>query len=69
MYDRSDFNDVSPEIVDHVLMELPIKPLCSDACRGLCPNCGADLNVSLCNCSEQGSSLAFSALKNLKLDR
>lgn len=68
-YFEGDEIDVSPEIVDHVLMELPVKPLCKDTCRGLCANCGSDLNVSVCNCPEQGGSLAFSALKNLKLVR
>ena len=68
-YYEGDEIDVSQEIVDHVLIELPLKPLCSSGCRGLCTNCGADLNTTVCNCSEQRGSFAFSALKNIKLER
>lgn len=61
--------DVSGEAAEHVLMELPLKPLCREECQGLCPQCGIDLNAGSCDCREQKGSLAFSALKNLKLDR
>jgi uncharacterized protein len=61
--------DVSGEVAEHVLMELPIKPLCREECSGLCPHCGIDLNSGSCSCKEQKSGLAFSALKNFKLDR
>ncbi|MBI5657148.1 MAG: DUF177 domain-containing protein [Geobacter sp.] len=61
--------DLAPEVAEHVIIELPLKPLCTDACRGLCSICGIDLNSSSCDCTEQKGSLAFSVLKNLKLDR
>ena len=34
-----------------VLLALPIKPLCREDCRGLCPQCGEDLNVRACSCA------------------
>jgi uncharacterized protein len=68
-YFNGDQIDVSPEISDHVVVELPLKPLCSHNCQGLCMTCGADLNTSQCNCSSNGGSLAFSALKNFKPQR
>ncbi|MSM38349.1 MAG: DUF177 domain-containing protein [Geobacter sp.] len=61
--------DLAPEVAEHVIIELPLKPLCTDTCRGLCSICGIDLNNSSCDCTEQKGSLAFSVLKNLKLDR
>ena len=61
--------DLTPEVAEHVIMELPIKPLCQEGCRGLCTSCGIDLNAGNCNCEMQKGSFAFSALKNLKLDR
>ena len=61
--------DLSSEIAEHVIMELPLKPLCRDECRGLCGSCGVDLNVAECHCTKGTTSLAFSALKDFKLDR
>jgi uncharacterized protein len=62
--DEIDFDD---EIAAQVLLEIPYKPLCSEECRGLCPDCGADLNNSACSCSDKRSSMAFSTLKGLKV--
>lgn len=61
--------DLSPEISDHVLVEFPVKPLCGSGCRGLCATCGADMNNAPCTCAGTGGNIAFSALKNLKLER
>lgn len=36
--------DVSPLLREHVLLELPAKPLCGESCAGLCPECGIDQN-------------------------
>jgi uncharacterized protein len=40
-----------PLIDEQLQLELPMKPLCADACRGLCPHCGADLNNADCGCA------------------
>ena len=64
--DEIDFTD---EIAEQVLMEIPLKPLCKEECRGLCPNCGADLNLADCSCSRTPVNLKFSALQNLKEDK
>jgi len=31
-------------------LALPMKPLCDEACKGLCPQCGANLNTNPCDC-------------------
>ncbi|NLT58608.1 MAG: DUF177 domain-containing protein [Clostridiales bacterium] len=36
-----------------LLLELPSKQLCSEACKGLCPICGADLNSGECGCDHR----------------
>ena len=36
-----------------VLLEMDTKNLCSEDCKGLCPGCGADLNVELCRCKKE----------------
>ena len=36
---------------EQVLLALPMKPLCSETCGGLCPQCGLNLNIERCACS------------------
>lgn len=61
--------DFSAEIAEQVLLAIPFKPLCREDCRGLCGNCGADLNVAECGCDRQGINPKFSALKNFKAEK
>lgn len=42
--------DLRPMVRDAVVLELPLAPLCRADCRGLCPQCGADLNEETCQC-------------------
>lgn len=59
--------DLTHEIEEQVAMEIPLKPLCNDDCKGLCHECGIDLNTSSCSCSKESVRLAFSALKDFKV--
>lgn len=61
--------DLSHEIEEQVAMEIPMKPLCGDDCRGLCPTCGIDLNTGSCDCPDTSINLKFSALKDFKVSR
>ena len=45
-----DFVDLGPMIRDAVILELPLAPLCKADCKGLCGQCGTDLNESSCDC-------------------
>lgn len=43
--------DLDPDIRDYIMLEYPVKPLCKETCKGLCPRCGANLNsVAKCDC-------------------
>jgi uncharacterized protein len=42
--------DLEPLARDAVLLDLPLAPLCSEECRGLCPQCGANWNDGSCGC-------------------
>ncbi len=44
--ETSDEIDLEPVIVDAVGLELPLQPLCSDDCEGLCPECGIRLAIA-----------------------
>ena len=35
---------------EQVLLAVPLKAVCNDACKGLCPHCGKNLNVEACDC-------------------
>jgi uncharacterized protein len=57
------FDEIARE---QVLMALPMKPLCRDDCRGLCPQCGRDRNVSECSCETRPVDPRLEVLKSLK---
>jgi uncharacterized protein len=42
--------DLEPLARDAVLLDLPLAPLCSDECLGLCPQCGTNWNLGPCDC-------------------
>jgi uncharacterized protein len=42
--------DLREGLRQYILMSEPAKPLCHEACAGLCPACGADLNQGPCDC-------------------
>lgn len=44
--------DVTELVREMYLISLPLKPLCDDACKGLCPTCGTNRNEKQCACSE-----------------
>jgi uncharacterized protein len=47
---KSGVCDLSEMVRHEVLLSLPMKPLCSQGCKGLCPVCGANLNQGDCDC-------------------
>ncbi|MBT1071605.1 YceD family protein [Pelotalea chapellei] len=61
--------DLSHEIEEQVAMEVPLKPLCSENCKGLCPTCGVDHNQGTCDCSLTPVNFKFSALKDFKVNK
>ncbi len=62
---REGFIDLSPLVRDEISLSLPADPRCRPDCLGLCPTCGADLNVSPCAGHGDQSSSPFAALKQL----
>ena len=59
--------DITPDMREDLLLQVPPFPVCSKRCRGLCSLCGADLNRGSCSCGPEGRSDMWSALDNLKL--
>lgn len=50
-----------------VISELPMQILCDENCKGLCPKCGADLNVTTCGCENSETDPRWDILKKLNL--
>ncbi len=58
--------DVEPLLREQFVLAVPFAPLCREDCKGLCPQCGIDLNTGTCSC-EQPVDPRLAALKGLKL--
>ncbi len=58
--------DVEKILVEQIFLAMPQKILCSEDCKGLCPQCGANLNRETCNCSQTRINPMFQALANWK---
>jgi uncharacterized protein len=54
---------------EQLILNLPMKALCSPDCKGFCPGCGTDLNVSGCSCRTVGNDPRFEILKKLKSEK
>lgn len=67
-YDGDKIN-LKPPFFDQVALDIPIQPLCSEGCKGLCPVCGADLNEGECGCDREDIDPRFAVLKKLKKDK
>ena len=61
--------DLGPLIREQVLLALPTRPLCQEDCRGLCPQCGVNLNHTECDCRIEKFDPRLEALRSLKLPR
>jgi len=59
--------DLSPLIYEQIMLQIPMKVLCRETCRGLCPQCGANLNAGTCGCRAAPGDDRFAVLKNLKI--
>ena len=55
--------DLGELIAEQFQLALPMKPLCSDDCRGLCPQCGTNLNTGSCDCHREWVDPRLAALK------
>lgn len=61
--DRIDLKEV---IREQILLNLPDGVFCKEDCKGLCQQCGANLNLIDCNCKETEIDPRWAALKKLK---
>lgn len=57
---------LSDVVGEQMQLWLPMRPLCQDECRGICPDCGANRNENECSCAENREDPRWEALQKLK---
>ncbi|MBS4539756.1 DUF177 domain-containing protein [Clostridium sp. D2Q-11] len=57
--------DLTEPIISSILLSLPMKTICDENCKGICPNCGRDLNEGQCNCEDKNIDPRLAKLKEL----
>jgi uncharacterized protein len=58
--------DITRIVQEQIVLLCPMKSLCNTDCKGLCPQCGVNLNKKRCKCVHKEFNSPFSTLKDLK---
>jgi len=58
--------DIFEILSQQVFLMIPEKHLCRELCKGLCSQCGANLNTETCDCKHETKSSPFAVLKQEK---
>jgi uncharacterized protein len=64
-YYRDDQIDLAQLVREQFYLAVPMKPLCREGCRGLCPHCGTNLNTGSCSCTPEWTDPRLDSLKSL----
>lgn len=56
--------DIGKALRDNIILNLPMKQLCSEDCKGLCFRCGKNLNEEDCSCTEESTNMNMEVLRN-----
>ena len=57
--------DIDEMVKEQILLAVPARTLCRGDCKGICPECGIDLNTGQCNCAADAVDPRWAALKSL----
>lgn len=58
--------DITKDTIDYLSLAVPMKNICSNDCKGICPTCGKNLNNEKCECSEEVINPIWNELLKLK---
>lgn len=61
---EGNYLEIDKILKDNIILNLPMRLLCKDDCKGLCPICGSDLNERECDCREDKINMKMEVLKN-----
>ncbi|MEY7999583.1 DUF177 domain-containing protein [Clostridium sp. Mt-5] len=62
---NSDIIDITEILENNIILNLPIKRLCRENCKGLCQKCGTNLNYSECQCKNDDIDPRLAKLKDM----
>lgn len=65
-YYQGDGIELHDVLLEQVLLAVPIKAVCREDCKGLCPHCGRNRNQESCACEDRPGDPRWDALKDLK---
>ena len=57
--------DLTEDVRQMLMLAIPLKLLCTEECKGLCPRCGTNWNHASCNCTQEMIDSRWSGLQNL----
>jgi uncharacterized protein len=57
--------DLMTLVKEQIVLHMPMKPLCTDLCKGICLTCGNNLNTGDCSCTEKEIDSRFVILKKM----
>jgi len=59
--------DAGSMLWEEFVLALPVKPLCSEECKGICPHCGKDLNQGSCMCADAALDPRLAVLRGFSI--
>jgi uncharacterized protein len=63
---EDDIIDLDDLLFEQIMLQIPIRVLCKETCKGLCPHCGTNLNTAKCNCQTEVIDERLAVLKKFK---
>ena len=66
LYVEGEELDTEPILIEQLQLNIPMRRLCREDCRGLCPACGVDLNEETCECERNETDPRWAALEKLR---
>ncbi|TAK52147.1 MAG: DUF177 domain-containing protein [Bacteroidetes bacterium] len=57
--------DVTEDVRQVILLAIPLKLICNEECKGLCPHCGINLNRETCTCADEPADSRWDELRKL----
>ena len=67
--DAAAASDLAGLLWEEFVLALPVRPLCKPDCKGLCPDCGKNLNEGSCSCVRDEGDPRLAALRGLKVKK
>ena len=65
-YYKGEGLELEEVLKEQIFLAVPMQSLCTEDCKGLCPQCGQNKNVSACDCKVQQSDPRWAALADIK---